>query len=237
MTRIKTTIALSVLAHGFALASIGFVLPEGARLGKEASTPVELVSLESGPEVKSPAIPMQKTFPQIEKKAQEVAPRPVPVQEAREETRPEPAGTAPVVAAVKKIEVQQALRTVEAQSPPQQSAGIERAAVKEDGVRPSAMVADAGGAFNSYVIQKIDRAKLYPNWARQRGYEGNVRVRFRLSSDGSVSEIKVVGPCECDILNKAACEAINRAAPFNDGPAIESGTRVMEVNIGFKLRK
>jgi len=114
-----------------------------------------------------------------------------------------------------------------------------QAAIKTEATAPAAVVetpAEAdGAAFGGYVIRKIDRAKLYPRWARERGYEGEVLVSFRIKTDGSVADVKVVKPCKCDVLNKAACEAIERAAPFNDGPPGQTGR--MEVSIGFKLKK
>lgn len=244
MARIKTTIAFSILAHGLVLASIGFVVPNGTRFGGEELTPVELVSLESGFEEKQSALPLKKAVQAEPEKQSRAAPRPSPAEESREEARreatPEPApAQAPPTQAARMVAEAAADRKIEVQPAVGAQAGPlpQLTAAKEDRPRQAGAISNYEAAFNSYVIRKIDRAKLYPNWARQRGYEGNVRVRFRLSPDGSVSELKVVGPCECDILNKAACEAIRRAAPFNDGPANENGERVMEVNIGFRLRK
>ncbi|MBI5048332.1 MAG: energy transducer TonB, partial [Deltaproteobacteria bacterium] len=76
----------------------------------------------------------------------------------------------------------------------------------------------------------------YPRWARERGYEGVVGVHFVIQPDGNVADIKVVRPCHCDILNKAACEAIKKAAPFNPRPDELMGKEMaMELDVGFRL--
>jgi len=86
------------------------------------------------------------------------------------------------------------------------------------------------------VRSKIEKAKFYPRWARERGYEGVVGVQFVILPDGKVGGVKVVRPCHCEILNKAACEAIMKAAPFNPRPKdVEDGEMAMEIDIGFKL--
>lgn len=53
-----------------------------------------------------------------------------------------------------------------------------------------------------------------------------------------VSDVKVVRPCHCEILNRAACEAITKAAPFNPRPEeLEGKEMVMEIDISFKLER
>lgn len=86
------------------------------------------------------------------------------------------------------------------------------------------------------VRSKIEKAKFYPRWARQRGFEGVVGVQFVIKSDGNVMGLKVVRPCHCDVLNKAACDAILKAAPFHPMPQhMENQEMAMEIDIGFKL--
>ncbi|MBI3398892.1 MAG: energy transducer TonB [Deltaproteobacteria bacterium] len=96
--------------------------------------------------------------------------------------------------------------------------------------------ADETVLFKTMVRTKIERAKFYPRWARERGFEGVVGVHFTIQPDGNVIGIKVVRPCHCDILNKAACEAIMKAVPFSPRPKeMENKEMAMEVNIGFRL--
>mgnify|MGYP001575140973 CR=1 FL=1 len=96
--------------------------------------------------------------------------------------------------------------------------------------------ADDLSLFKTMVRAKIEKAKFYPRWARQRGHEGTVGVKFVIQPDGSVNDVHVVKPCHCDVLNKAACEAIMKAAPFNPRPDELKGKEMaMEIDIGFKL--
>lgn len=98
---------------------------------------------------------------------------------------------------------------------------------------------DITGEINRFTIvvrTKIEQAKFYPKWAKDRGYEGVVGVSFVIKPDGNVIGIKVVRPCHCEALNKAACEAIMKAAPFHPRPKeIEGVDMAMEVDIGFRL--
>ena len=94
---------------------------------------------------------------------------------------------------------------------------------------------DEMSLFKAMIFNKIERAKFYPRWARERGYEGVVGVQFVILPDGKVGSVKVVRPCHCEILNKAACEAIMKAAPFPMSGKMEDKEMAMEIDIGFKL--
>jgi TonB family protein len=60
----------------------------------------------------------------------------------------------------------------------------------------------------------IERTKNYPRLARDRGIEGLVRVRFRLTSSGTVEKIEIVQSSGSDILDSASIGAVCRAAPL-----------------------
>lgn len=90
--------------------------------------------------------------------------------------------------------------------------------------------------FRAMVRTKIEKSKFYPRWARERGFEGVVGIRFTLLPDGGVTDIKIVRPCHCEVLNKAACEAIMKAAPFNPRPLeVADKEMAMEVDISYRL--
>jgi len=90
--------------------------------------------------------------------------------------------------------------------------------------------------FRAMVRTKIERSKFYPRWARERGFEGVVGVRFVVHPDGGVSDVTIVRPCHCEVLNKAACEAIMKAAPFNPRPLeVADKEMAMEVDISYRL--
>ena len=60
----------------------------------------------------------------------------------------------------------------------------------------------------------IERTKNYPRLARERGIEGVVRVRFRLTSSGNVEKIEIVQSSGSEILDSASISAVYRAAPM-----------------------
>jgi protein TonB len=60
----------------------------------------------------------------------------------------------------------------------------------------------------------IERTKNYPRLARERGIEGVVRVRFRLTSSGTVEKIEIVQSSGSEILDSASIGAVYRAAPL-----------------------
>ncbi len=91
--------------------------------------------------------------------------------------------------------------------------------------------------FKTMIGAKIEKAKFYPMWAKKRDLEGVVGVKFTIQSDGSVNDVTVIKPCHSDVLNKAAGEAILKAAPFNPRPKdIENKEMAMEIDISFKLK-
>ncbi|SIQ12192.1 TonB family C-terminal domain-containing protein [Alkalispirochaeta americana] len=61
----------------------------------------------------------------------------------------------------------------------------------------------------------IEKARQYPLVARRREQEGTVVVRFSLSSAGTIVEgPDIHSPSRYPALNRAALEAVTRAAPF-----------------------
>jgi len=61
----------------------------------------------------------------------------------------------------------------------------------------------------------IERTKNYPRLARERGIEGVVRVRFRLTSFGTVEKIEIVQSSGSPILDEASISTVYRAAPMH----------------------
>ncbi len=60
----------------------------------------------------------------------------------------------------------------------------------------------------------IERTKQYPRIARERGIEGIVRLRFRLSPSGAVEKIEIIQSSGYEILDTASIGAVYRAAPM-----------------------
>ncbi len=64
------------------------------------------------------------------------------------------------------------------------------------------------------IAASIERTKNYPRLARERGIEGMVRLRFRLTSSGAVEKLEIVQSSGSEILDSASIGAVYRAAPL-----------------------
>lgn len=72
----------------------------------------------------------------------------------------------------------------------------------------------------------IEAAKHYPLMARRRGLEGTTSVSFQIQADGSIQALKITHSSGTDILDQAALQTIERAAPFPAYPEpIQIGIR------------
>ncbi len=60
----------------------------------------------------------------------------------------------------------------------------------------------------------IERTKSYPRIARERGIEGEVRLRFQLTPSGSIEKIEIIRSSGYEILDKASIWAVYRAVPL-----------------------
>lgn len=235
MSSLKTPFIISVLFHRIALFSLA-VFYQPAREAFMNITPVEFIHLpqeEKGIQQR----PKQKA---AAKKAEAV--QPSKTEEKREEIKKEPEKPA------------EERKTAQAEELPEPPAPVAPAASETDaGISAAAPVVtevskygleggtgkgsgDELALFRTMVRTKIERAKFYPRWARERGFEGVVGVRFVILPDGKVDDVKVVRPCHCEILNRAACEAIKKASPFNPRPKeLEGREMAMEIDISFRL--
>ena len=83
----------------------------------------------------------------------------------------------------------------------------------------------------------IDRHKRYPRNARLLGGEGTTIVDFRLSSDGTVSALRVDRSSGFDALDAAALEAVRDIAPFAPATEYLHAPRRFQVRIVFRLRR
>jgi TonB family protein len=60
----------------------------------------------------------------------------------------------------------------------------------------------------------IERAKNYPRFARERGIEGTVLVRFRVLPNGEIEKVDIIKSSGSDILDTASVRTVYRAAPM-----------------------
>ena len=101
---------------------------------------------------------------------------------------------------------------------------------------PVDLFAESLGEFLRKVRRKIEEAKLFPEAAREAGYEGTVVVSFEILRDGSLGRIEVLKSSGYEVLDKAAVETIRRASPFPKPPLYGRGEALrVEVPITFKI--
>ncbi len=98
--------------------------------------------------------------------------------------------------------------------------------------------ADALRAYLAGVRARIEAAKRYPRWARRRGIQGEVDLRFRLGPDGRLLGAEVKRSSGAKVLDQAAVEAVRRAAPFPPAPpGVVRSSVWLEVRLAFVLTR
>ena len=76
----------------------------------------------------------------------------------------------------------------------------------------------------------IERALVYPQIAKKRGIEGTSLTGFSINSRGYPENIRIIQSSGSGILDTAARETVDRAAPF---PAVGGS---LEIPISFRLK-
>lgn len=88
------------------------------------------------------------------------------------------------------------------------------------------------------VMMKLNRAKRYPRRARLAGIEGRVEVEFVITTDGEVSEVKLVSSSGSPLLDRAGLNMVRDASPFDPIPeALSTEELRLIVPVVFKLHK
>jgi TonB family protein len=70
-----------------------------------------------------------------------------------------------------------------------------------------------------YIRELINKKVSYPIEARQKEWEGKVKLAFIILTDGSVRGIQLMQSSGYSILDKSAVEAVKNASPFPKPPA------------------
>lgn len=86
----------------------------------------------------------------------------------------------------------------------------------------AAASSEGNAAVSNYpgkIVRKLRRALRYPRGAGSRRLHGVAEVRFVVSAGGGVGGIHLVASSGSPVLDKAALEAVRRAAPFPPIPA------------------
>lgn len=87
--------------------------------------------------------------------------------------------------------------------------------------------------YQRVIHQRIKRAQRYPRQSRQDHEEGTVKIGFVISSSGSVRGVRVVKSSGFGTIDRAAVDAVKRAAPF---PPLPSGIERSEISVTVPIR-
>jgi TonB family protein len=83
------------------------------------------------------------------------------------------------------------------------------------------------------IIKKI----IYPEIAKRRNIEGNVKIGFLVLRNGKVEEIKVIKSSKYEILDKNSIDIIKNASPFPEFPDTLNYEKILFVmDFNYKLK-
>ena len=108
------------------------------------------------------------------------------------------------------------------------------------GVSTSAAAAAAGFMtrkdFLQLVKMRIEALKKYPDQARERNQQGLVVIEFELEKEGRIMAVRVQRSSGVNLLDQAAVQAVQKAAPFPRAPKglFEYPVR-LRVGVAFEL--
>ncbi len=155
------------------------------------------------------------------------APAPVPAP-SRPESRNEAAVATPEVPAAPPAPLA-ALRSEPAAAAGEPST-VPRAA-------PEAIDPGSLGQYRLALIGTARRHKLYPDLARERGWEGRVGVELVIGADGALASAQVKHSSGHTVLDREALEMLKRAASLTPVPPALRGREFrLDVPVLFELR-
>ncbi len=94
----------------------------------------------------------------------------------------------------------------------------------EPSINPQAIISEFENAKNKFqqyaaiIRARIESSKHYPAQARRLRIEGTTILKFVISGKGKLINVKIIKSSGKQILDKAALEAVKKAAPFPEAP-------------------
>lgn len=102
--------------------------------------------------------------------------------------------------------------------------------------RPEVSEPDAMAAWKLQVVGLLERSKVYPAAAWERGEEGTAHLAFTLDREGRVTEINVVRSSGFQALDDDAFQMVMRAQPFPPPPSDLTGPQIkLNVPVSYHL--
>ena len=92
--------------------------------------------------------------------------------------------------------------------------------------------------YYKIIKDKIIKKIVYPEIAKRRSIEGNVKIGFIVLRNGEVEEIKVIESSKCEVLDKNSIKIIKSASPFPKFPETLNYEKIFFVmDFNYKLKK
>lgn len=178
--------------------------PEQTAEPEPIPEPEQTVEPKPTPEPKLEPVPVSKPKPK---------PEPAPKTKPKPKPKKEP-----------KTEPKQQANPLASQPPPQRS---------EPKARPIS-AAELKQRYLAALLARIEARKSYPNAARRRAIEGEIRVSFNLACDGSVNNVEI--PDGHKLLRVSAADALRLAQPFPQPPDDVDCPFSVSYAMAFELR-
>ena len=90
--------------------------------------------------------------------------------------------------------------------------------------------------FAAAVRKKIESRKKYPLSARTYRIEGRAGIKFTISKDGNLQNVEIIESSGHDVLDRAALQSVQNAAPFPPIPEAAKLDKIqMSIRLTFKL--
>jgi protein TonB len=229
--RFAQALGTSLAVHALAFYTLGH-LPPHARVEQP---PLEVRLLQPPPALEPVAVAVpepavEPVRPQPQAKPREARAAPAPSR-PRPLARPEAAEPAPALPAPA-IAARPPEPPAAAEAPPPVAAAV----LPADPPPPAADRRALQASFGRGLEQAIDAAKHYPRIARERGWQGTVRVRLRFLPGGSLGQVEVVDSSGFPLLDEHAVQ-MARAAELPRVPnALLAEAFELDVPIRFRLR-
>ncbi len=222
----RVGLVLSALLHLGAVAAFLIGRVElFAQPATERSVPVKLAMFQAQPP--PPALQAEPVpEPPPPPKPEVPKPKPKPKAERKPEPRPvvkepAPVPSEPPIAAVQPVSAPAAEQLQVASAEPQPMPPVSVNTKERD-------------RYLSQLMGHIERHKFYPPSARRRGMQGTVKVSFVLLENGEIRDLAVNG--SHTILERAAAEAMRKAAPLPRPPASVSCPHRVQFGMEFTLQ-
>jgi len=90
--------------------------------------------------------------------------------------------------------------------------------------------------YQDMIKRKIQKARRYPQWAKQKGYQGSTYLKFTMLKNGSIHDIRILQSSGYRILDEEALSTLTRAQPFPKIPEKIPFSKIqMEIYVVFQL--